>query len=99
MLGSTRIKTEIPGPKSRELMERRKAAVSAGIAAPLPIFAREAKGAQITDVDGNTFIDFTGGIGVVNAGHANPRVVEKVKAQVEKFTHTCFATIGYEPYV
>ncbi len=78
MLGSTRIKTEIPGPKSRELMERRKAAVSAGIAAPLPIFAQEASGAQITDVDGNTFIDFTGGIGVVNAGHANPRVVEKV---------------------
>jgi 4-aminobutyrate aminotransferase / (S)-3-amino-2-methylpropionate transaminase / 5-aminovalerate transaminase len=99
MLGSTRIKTEIPGPKSRELMGRRKAAVSAGIAAPLPIFAQEASGAQITDVDGNTFIDFTGGIGVVNAGHANPRVVEKVKAQVEKFTHTCFATIGYEPYV
>ena len=99
MLGSTRIRTEIPGPKSRELMERRKAAVSAGIAAPLPIFAQEASGAQITDVDGNTFIDFTGGIGVLNVGHANPRVVEKVRAQVEKMTHTCFATIGYEPYV
>ena len=80
-------------------MERRKAAVSAGIAAPLPIFAQEASGAQITDVDGNTFIDFTGGIGVLNVGHANPRVVEKVRAQVEKMTHTCFATIGYEPYV
>ena len=80
-------------------MERRKGSVTSAIAAPLPIFASEAKGALITDVDGNTFIDFTGGIGVMNVGHANPRVVEKVRAQVEKMTHTCFATIGYEPYV
>jgi 4-aminobutyrate aminotransferase/(S)-3-amino-2-methylpropionate transaminase len=99
MLESTRIKTEIPGPKSRALMERRKGAVSAGLGIATPIFASEAKGALLTDVDGNTFIDFGGGIGVMNVGHADPRVVAAVKEQVEKFTHTCFYVTEYEPYV
>ena len=99
MLESTRIKTEIPGPKSRALMERRKGAVSAGLGIATPILASEAKGALLTDVDGNTFIDFGGGIGVMNVGHADPRVVAAVKAQVEKFTHTCFYVTEYEPYI
>jgi 4-aminobutyrate aminotransferase / (S)-3-amino-2-methylpropionate transaminase / 5-aminovalerate transaminase len=99
MLESTRIKTEIPGPKSRALMERRKEAVSAGLGIATPIFASEAKGALLTDVDGNAFIDFGGGIGVMNVGHADPRVVAAVKEQVEKFTHTCFYVTEYEPYV
>jgi 4-aminobutyrate aminotransferase/(S)-3-amino-2-methylpropionate transaminase len=63
MLESTRIKTEIPGPKSRALMERRHNAVSSGVGIATPMFAKEAKGALLTDVDGNTFIDFGGGIG------------------------------------
>jgi 4-aminobutyrate aminotransferase / (S)-3-amino-2-methylpropionate transaminase / 5-aminovalerate transaminase len=99
MLESTRIKTEIPGPKSRALMERRKEAVSAGLGIATPIFASGAKGALLTDVDGNTFIDFGGGIGVMNVGHSDPRVVAAVKEQVEKFTHTCFYVTEYEPYV
>jgi len=99
MLESTRIKTEIPGPKSRALMERRKGAVSAGVGIATPIFASEAKGVLLTDVDGNTFIDFGGGIGVMNVGHADPRVVAAVKVQVERFTHTCFYVTEYEPYV
>jgi 4-aminobutyrate aminotransferase/(S)-3-amino-2-methylpropionate transaminase len=99
MLESTRIKTEIPGPKSRALMERRKGAVSAGVGIATPMFVQEAKGALLTDVDGNTFIDFGGGIGVINVGHANPRVVAAVKEQVERFTHTCFYVTEYEPYV
>jgi 4-aminobutyrate aminotransferase/(S)-3-amino-2-methylpropionate transaminase len=99
MLESTRIKTEIPGPKSRALMERRKGAVSSGVGIATPIFASEAKGALLTDVDGNTFIDFGGGIGVMNVGHADPRVVAAVKEQVERFTHTCFYVTEYEPYV
>jgi 4-aminobutyrate aminotransferase/(S)-3-amino-2-methylpropionate transaminase len=99
MLESTRIKTEIPGPKSRALMERRRGAVSAGVGIATPIFAQEAKGALLTDVDGNTFIDFGGGIGVMNVGHADPRVVAAVKEQVERFTHTCFYVTEYEPYV
>jgi 4-aminobutyrate aminotransferase / (S)-3-amino-2-methylpropionate transaminase / 5-aminovalerate transaminase len=99
MLESARIKTEIPGPKSRALMERRRGAVSAGVGIATPIFAHEAKGALLTDVDGNTFIDFGGGIGVMNVGHADPRVVEAVKEQVERFTHTCFYVTEYEPYI
>jgi 4-aminobutyrate aminotransferase/(S)-3-amino-2-methylpropionate transaminase len=99
MLESTRIKTEIPGPRSRALMERRKGAVSSGVGIATPIFASEAKGALLTDVDGNTFIDFGGGIGVMNVGHADPRVVAAVKEQVERFTHTCFYVTEYEPYV
>src|SRR3712207_5836839 len=99
MLESTRIKTEIPGPKSRALMERRHRAVSSGVGIATPIMAQEAKGALLTDVDGNTFIDFGGGIGVMNVGHADPRVVAAVKEQVERFTHTCFYVTEYEPYI
>ena len=99
MLESTRIKTEIPGPKSRELMARRHKAVSSGLGIATPMFAKEAKGALLTDVDGNTFIDFGGGIGVLNVGHAHPRVVEAVKEQAERFLHTCFYVTEYEPYV
>ena len=99
MLESKRIKTEIPGPKSRALMERRHRAVSAGVGIATPMFAQEAKGALLTDVDGNTFIDFGGGIGVLNVGHADARVVEAVKDQVERFTHTCFYVTEYEPYI
>ncbi|QIN77833.1 4-aminobutyrate--2-oxoglutarate transaminase [Rubrobacter marinus] len=99
MLGSSRIKTEIPGPRSRALMERRRGAVSAGVLSGTPIFVEEAHGALLTDVDGNTFIDFAGGIGVMNVGHTSPRVIERVKAQAEALTHTCFAVNAYEPYV
>ena len=99
MLESTRIKTEIPGPKSRALMERRHDAVSSGIGIATPFFAKEAKNALLTDVDGNTFIDFGGGIGVLNVGHTNPRVVEAVKEQAERFLHTCFYVTEYESYI
>ncbi len=99
MLESTRIKTEIPGPKSQALMQRRRGAVSAGVGIATPIFAREARGALVTDVDGNTFIDFGGGIGVTNVGHADRRVVEAIKTQAERFIHTCFYVTEYEPYL
>ncbi|MGI9048873.1 MAG: 4-aminobutyrate--2-oxoglutarate transaminase [Rubrobacteraceae bacterium] len=99
MLESKRIKTEVPGPKSRALMDRRKGAVSSGVGIATPIFAQEAKGALLTDVDGNTFIDFGGGIGVLNVGHAHPRVVEAVREQAERFLHTCFYVTEYESYV
>ena len=99
MLDSARIKTEIPGPKSRALMERRHRAVTSGVGIATPMFAEEAKGALLTDVDGNTFIDFGGGIGVMNIGHANSRVVEAVKEKAEKLTHTCFYVTEYEEYI
>ena len=99
MLDSARIKTEIPGPKSRALMERRHRAVTSGVGIATPMFAEEAKGALLTDVDGNTFIDFGGGIGVMNIGHANSRMVEAVKEKAEKLTHTCFYVTEYEEYI
>jgi 4-aminobutyrate aminotransferase / (S)-3-amino-2-methylpropionate transaminase / 5-aminovalerate transaminase len=99
MLESTRIKTEIPGPESRALMERRHNAVSAGVGIATPMVAREAKGALLTDVDGNTFIDFGGGIGVMNVGHTDSRVVEAVKEQAERLTHSCFYVTEYEEYI
>lgn len=99
MLKSTQIRTEIPGPKSRELQERRKKAVSSGLGTAIPIWAAEANGALLTDVDGNTFMDFGGGIGVMNAGHTHPKVVEAIKRQSEKLTHACFYATQYEPYL
>ncbi len=99
MLESTRIKTEIPGPKSRALMERRHKSVTSGVGIATPMFVQEAKGALLTDVDGNTFIDFGGGIGVLNVGHTNARVVEAVKEQADRFLHSCFYVTEYEPYI
>ncbi len=99
MLESARIKTEIPGPKSRALMERRHKAVTSGVGIATPMFASEAKGALLTDVDGNTFIDFGGGIGVMNVGHTSSKVVDAVKAKAEELTHSCFYVTEYEEYI
>ena len=99
MLDSTRIKTEIPGPKSRALMERKRRAVSRGWANAIPVFVKKARGALVTDVDGNTFIDFAGGIGALNVGHTDPRLVEAVREQVGNLIHTAFQAVPYEPYV
>ena len=99
VLDSTRIKTEIPGPKSRALMERKRRAVPRGWANAMPVFVKEARGALVTDVDGNTFIDFAGGIGAVNVGHADPSLVEAVRKQVGNYVHTAFQAAPYEPFV
>ena len=96
---SARIITEIPGPRSKELHERRIKAVSAGVAATFPIYAASAHDAIIEDVDGNRFIDFTGGIGVMTIGHTNDAVVSAVSHQASQVTHTLFAVAGYEPYI
>jgi 4-aminobutyrate aminotransferase/(S)-3-amino-2-methylpropionate transaminase len=93
------LKTAIPGPNSVALMARRKAAVSNSPFIVTPIFAERGQGAALTDVDGNTFLDFAGGIGSVNVGHAHPRVVAAVQAQAAKLFHTCFNVAEYEPYV
>ena len=93
------LKTEIPGPRSRALMERRLAAIPAGIGHATPLFVERAAGARLTDVDGNTFLDFAGGIGTLNVGHAHPAVVAAATEQLARFTHTCFSVAGYESYV
>ncbi|RBY74376.1 4-aminobutyrate--2-oxoglutarate transaminase [Geodermatophilus sp. TF02-6] len=94
-----RLVTEVPGPRSRELMGRRNAAVSAGVSTTLPVFVERAGGGVLVDVDGNSFIDLGAGIAVVSVGNAAPAVVEAVQQQVAAFTHTCFMVTPYEGYV
>jgi len=98
-MSTIQLKTAIPGPKSRELFTRRDAAVPRGPFNVTPIFVKEASGALLIDVDGNRFIDFAGGIGCVNVGHANDAVVEAATSQLERFTHACFHVTPYEDYV
>ncbi len=91
--------TEIPGPRSRELMARRQAALPTGVGTTLPVFAARASGGIVEDVDGNRFIDLAAGIAVTTVGSSAPRVVASVTEQVERFTHTCFQVTPYESYV
>src|SRR5216117_1770241 len=93
------LKTEVPGPRSREILARHEAAVAKPLSIYLPIVADHGQGALLTDVDGNTFIDFTGGVGCLNVGHAHPRVVDAVQEQAAKFLHTDFTIVPYETYV
>lgn len=93
------LKTSIPGPKSQALLKRRQAAVPQGPFNIAPIFIERGDGATITDVDGNVLLDFAGGLGCLNIGHNNPKVVEAVKAQAGMFLHTCFHIAQYEPYI
>jgi 4-aminobutyrate aminotransferase / (S)-3-amino-2-methylpropionate transaminase / 5-aminovalerate transaminase len=93
------LKTDVPGPRSREILDRKDKVIAEPLSVYLPIVIAEANGATITDVDGNTFIDFTGGVGCLNVGHSNPRVVEAAREQLERFTHTDFTIVPYENYV
>lgn len=98
--GAIAIRTGIPGPKSRALLEERRRWVSAGVAEPRHgIFFERAEGARLVDVDGNVFLDFAGGIGCMNAGHSAPRVLSRVREQLERLQHACFMVAPYEPYV
>jgi 4-aminobutyrate aminotransferase/(S)-3-amino-2-methylpropionate transaminase len=96
---SRHLATEIPGPKSLELIARRKEAVSAGLGMAIPAFIERAEGAIMQDVDGNRIIDLGAGIGVVNVGNAAPRVVARVLEAAQAFTHTNFTTAPYMGYV
>jgi 4-aminobutyrate aminotransferase/(S)-3-amino-2-methylpropionate transaminase len=91
--------TELPGPRSLALEQRRSSAVAAGVSSTLPLYVEKASGAIVVDVDGNALIDLGSGIAVVGVGHGQPAVVEAVQHQVERFTHTCFMVNPYESYV
>jgi 4-aminobutyrate aminotransferase/(S)-3-amino-2-methylpropionate transaminase len=93
------LRTELPGPRSVELERRRAAAVAPGVSSTFPVYIAEASGAVLVDVDGNSLIDLGSGIAVVSVGHAAPRVVDAVQAQVERFSHTCFMVTPYEGYL
>jgi len=93
------LRTEIPGPRSREITERKERVVADPLGLYLPIVIAEGSGAVVTDVDGNSFVDFTGGVGCLNVGHAHPRVVSAVQEQAARFFHTDFTIVPYEVYV
>jgi 4-aminobutyrate aminotransferase / (S)-3-amino-2-methylpropionate transaminase / 5-aminovalerate transaminase len=93
------LRTEIPGPRSREILARKERVVAGPLSAAVPVVVREARGATLTDVDGNTFLDFTGGVGCLNVGHSHPLVVAAAQEQLERFSHTDFTIVPYEPYV
>jgi 4-aminobutyrate aminotransferase/(S)-3-amino-2-methylpropionate transaminase len=96
---SISITTPLPGPKSALLAARRQKAVPRGVPQGAPIFVQSAHGATLTDVDGNVFLDFYGGIGCINAGHTQHEVVHAIQKQAEAFLHTCAMVAPYEGYV
>jgi 4-aminobutyrate aminotransferase/(S)-3-amino-2-methylpropionate transaminase len=93
------LRTEIPGPRSREILARKERVIADPLSIFLPVVIQEGRGATLTDVDGNTFLDFTGGVGCLNVGHSHPRLVEAAQEQLNRFSHTDFTIVPYEVYV
>ncbi len=93
------LKTALPGPKSKEILDRKAKAVAAGVTYSVPVAAVAAGGGVVVDADGNSLIDLGSGIAVTTVGNANPRVAAAVAAQAASFTHTCFMVSPYEGYV
>jgi 4-aminobutyrate aminotransferase / (S)-3-amino-2-methylpropionate transaminase / 5-aminovalerate transaminase len=98
-MATIQLKTQIPGPKSKALSERRARAVPRGLSHATPIYVAKAEGATLEDVDGNRYIDFAGGIGCLNTGHRASGVVGAIQRQLEKFLHVCVQVTPYEGYV
>ncbi|MCL4876664.1 MAG: 4-aminobutyrate--2-oxoglutarate transaminase [Anaerolineae bacterium] len=98
-MASIHLKTDIPGPKSREILARRAAAVTSGLAKATEVVVESASGALVHDVDGNTLLDFAGGIGMLAVGHSPKNVVDAMHTQAEKLIHMCSIVATYEPYV
>ena len=94
-----RLVTDIPGPRSTELLDRKKSFVADGVGTTLPVFVVEAGGGVLVDVDGNSLIDLGSGIAVTTVGNSAPGVVRRVAEQLEAFTHTCFMVTPYSGYV
>ena len=93
------LRTEIPGPRTKAILDRKDRVVADPLSIYLPVVIAEGRGSTITDVDGNTFIDFTGGVGCLNVGHSHPRVVAAAQEQMARFSHTDFTIVPYETYV
>jgi len=82
-----------------DLVQRREKAVPRGVGVAHPVFSARAENAEMWDVEGKRYIDFAGGIAVLNVGHRHPKVIEAVRRQLDLYTHTCFQVTAYEPYV
>ncbi|MEM7336271.1 MAG: 4-aminobutyrate--2-oxoglutarate transaminase [Chloroflexota bacterium] len=98
-MGTINLVTDLPGPKSQAIVARREAALSQGAAKLTQIAIDHAAGTAVTDVDGNTLLDFAGGIGMLAVGHCPPNVVNAMKEQAEKLVHMCSIVSSYEPMV
>ena len=98
-MNTIHLKTPIPGPKSQAILARRQAAVPNGLARATDVVVKSAEGAIVHDIDGNTLIDMAGGIGMLNAGHCPPHVVEAIQKQAASYIHTCALVATYEPYI
>lgn len=98
-MGSIKIRTEIPGPRAKELLAKKEQNVPKGPFNTIQTFADKGNGVLLTDIDGNTFLDFAGAIGTLNVGHCPPRVVEALHAQIDQYLHPCFHVMMYEPYI
>ena len=96
---SVKILTNIPGPRSLELSNKRAISVARGHGTVCNVFIKKGEGSLLTDVDGNVFIDFAGGIGTINIGHSHPKVINAINKQVENYLHTCFTVAPYESYI
>ncbi len=84
---------------NEQILARKAAATPRGVGVMAPFFAARAEGAELWDVEGRRFIDFAGGIAVMNVGHGHPRVKAAIAQQLERFTHTCYQVVPYESYV
>ena len=98
-MASIELVTGIPGPRSREILARKERVVCDPLSVHVPVVIDHGLGATITDVDGNTMLDFSGGLGCQLVGYSHPTVVEAVQRQAARFSHTDFSVIPYEPYV
>jgi 4-aminobutyrate aminotransferase/(S)-3-amino-2-methylpropionate transaminase len=98
-IGAINIVTAIPGPKAKDLLAKKVKHVPRGPFNTVQTFAEKGEGALLTDVDGNTFIDFAGAIGTLNVGHRPERVLEALRTQLDHYLHPCFHVMMYEPYI
>ena len=98
-MAQIKLMTSLPGPKSVAALERRKNALPAGLAKSTDVVVDRAAGAVVWDVDGNQLLDFAGGIGMINVGHCNENVVQAIRAQLDKYIHTCSLVTTMEPYL
>lgn len=99
LMGSAKVITGIPGPKSKDILEKKEQFIASCRDLIVPTVIKEGKGALVKDIDGNTFLDFTGGWGCLAVGHSHPKVVKAICEQAQKFSHTLFGLVAYESYI
>jgi 4-aminobutyrate aminotransferase / (S)-3-amino-2-methylpropionate transaminase / 5-aminovalerate transaminase len=93
------VTSQLPGPKAAAMIARRQETVPSAIKCSYPVVIQRGEGAMVEDVDGNRFVDWIGGVGVLNIGYSHPEIVEAVKAQADQYFHGMFNVVTHEGYV